>query len=251
MDHAAVREWLEEAFFTPGALEADDATAGAVRAHVGECRECAAHAVALRMTALKLDLARGPSPQLRERVLETARRVGRPRPAVAKRAIAPPAAAPPPWWQTGLAWRFATAVLVVGIVGAALGAWWAGSINPGSTEGRQLADAVAMMADLSGRPGTNELVLRDVGGAAAGVVLVSNASHQVAVFTASLPRSAQGTYDCYLERAGQRTWIGPMHWTEGVQFWAGQMSGSMAMAPGDQLVVAQDESGAAVLSAAL
>jgi len=240
MDHVAVREWLDEAFFAPDALESDDASSQAARAHIVECPECAAHAQALRRTALKLDLARGPSAEVRERVLETARRIGRSR---------QPAPVRQPWWRGGLAWQLAATVLVVGVLGVSVGAWWGGATRPESVEARRLADAVAMMADLSGQPGTRELVLRDATGAAAGVALVSPTSHQVALFTDALPRLSQGGYGCYFERAGQRTWIGPMQSAEGVQFWAGDMADSIEMTAGDKLVVAEDASAPSMLSA--
>ena len=136
MDHVAVREWLDEAFFAPDALESDDASSQAARAHIVECPECAAHAQALRRTALKLDLARGPSAEVRERVLETARRIGRSR---------QPAPVRQPWWRGGLAWQLAATVLVVGVLGVSVGAWWGGATRPESVEARRLADAVAMM----------------------------------------------------------------------------------------------------------
>src|SRR3989304_3970823 len=99
------------------------------------------------------------------------------------------------------------------------------------------------------RPGTRELVPRDATGAAAGVARVSPRNHQVALFTDALPRLSQGGYGCYFERAGQRTWIGPMQSAEGVQFWAGDMADSIEMTAGDKLVVAEDASAPSMLSA--
>ena len=249
MDHAAVRDWLEDAFFVPGALEADDVTGRAAREHLAACSECAAHRDTLRLTALKLDLARGPSPEVRTRVLDAAARIGRSRrPAPLWQPAPPRPLVRQPWWRGGLAWRLAAAVLVVGVVGAALGAWWAGAARPGSTQDPELTAAVAMMAKLAAQSGTQEAVLRDASGGAAGMVLASAASHQVAVFATDLARPSQGRYDCYLERAGRRTWIGPMNVAEGVQYWAGEMAPSLVMGAGDLLVVAQGANGPAVLS---
>lgn len=241
MDHAAAHAWLDAVFFAPGVRQADDATGQAARVHLGECPTCAGYALALRSTALKLDLARGPSARVRTRVLETARSLGRSR---------RPATVRQPWWRGAAAWRLATAVLVVGVVGAAIGAWWGQAARPGSTDVSHLADAVAMMALLAGDPETHEMVLRDAAGNAAGMALVSSQTHQVAIFTASLPALSQGSYGCYLESAGRRTWIGPMDVAQDVQYWAGEMAGSIEMHPGDLLVVAPGPSAPSVLSAA-
>lgn len=242
MDHAAAQAWLDEAFFTPGALQADLADSQAVRDHLAQCDDCARYSLALRGTALKLDLARGASAQVRTHVLETARSLGRPpRPTPVRQ----------PWWRGAVVWRLATAVLVVGVFGAALGAWWGQAARPGSADSAHLAGALAMVAHLGGDPGTHEMVLRDAAGNAAGMALVSAQTHQLAIFSASLPALSEGSYGCYLERAGQRTWIGPMDAAEGVQYWAGAMADSIEMHPGDLLVVASSLSAPSVVSAAM
>jgi hypothetical protein len=112
-----------------------------------------------------------------------------------------------------------------------------------------LPDAVAMMSTLVTAPGAQELVLRDAAGNSSGVAVVSAASHQMAVFATHLSVAVE--YHCYLERAGQRTWLGSMYATPGVQFWAGDMGSAIDMKPGDLLVVAAGEGQPAVLSATL
>lgn len=242
MDHATVRDWIDEAFFAPGARDADDTAARGVRAHLAECAECAAYDEKTRRAGLKLDLARGPSLEVRTSVMAAAARIG-----PARREAAQPARRQPRW-RTGLAWRLGAAALVIAVVGVGAGAWWANIARPDS-DADHLADAVAMMSTLASDPLANELVLRDAAGNGSGLAVVSAASHQMAVFATHL--SAAVRYHCYLERAGQRTWIGSMYSAPGVQFWAGDMGSAIDMQPGDVLVVAAGATQPAVLSAAL
>lgn len=248
MDHAAVQEWLDDGFFDPGTLDSDDATARAAREHLAACPQCAEHGHALRRAALKLDLARGPSPQLRERLLATVASVGRAR----HEAPAPIASTERrSWWPTGLGWRLAAAALVVGVVGAGFGMWLGRISAPADPDVRDLTAAMTMMTDLAGRPGTNELVLLDIAGNPAGVALVSSQAHEVAVFTSQLPALPAGDYACWFERAGQRTWMGRMHTGEGVEYWAGDMEDTPYMASGDRIVIASSATAPEVLGGTL
>jgi hypothetical protein len=242
MDHATARDWIDEAFSAPGARDADDAAARGVRAHLAECAECAAYDEQTRRAALKLDLARGPSPEVRTRVLAAAAAIGR-----ARREEAQPARRQP-WWRTGLAWRLAGAALVIALVGVGAGAWWASALRT-DADADHLTDAVAMMSTLVSAPGARELVLRDATGNSSGVAVLVETSHQMAVFATHLSVSVE--YHCYIERGGQRTWIGSMYATPGVQFWAGEMDSTIDMQPGDLLVVAAGATQPTVLSAAL
>ncbi len=242
MDHEAVRDWLDDAFFAPGMRDGDDAAPRSIRAHLAACSDCASYDEGLRRAALKLDLARGPSPEVRSRVLAAAQRIGR-----ARREAAQPDSGQP-WWRTGLAWRLAAAALAIAVVGIGAGAWWANTTRPES-DADHLTDAVALMSTLASDPSAQELVLRDAAGNGSGLAVVLAANHQMAVFATHLPAAAG--YHCYLERAGQRTWIGSMYATPDVQFWAGDMGSAIDMQPGDVLVVATDANQPAVLSAAL
>ena len=67
---------------------------------------------------------------------------------------------------------------------------------------------------------------------------------------ATSPTAGAG-YHCYVERAGQRTWIGAMYVAPGVQFWAGEMDAGIKMQPGDVLVVALSPTQPAMVSAPL
>lgn len=242
MDHEATREWIDEAFFTPGARDAQEGPARLARAHLAACAECTAYDEATQRAALKLDLARGPAPEVRTRLMSAARRTG-----VARQLVPDPATARP-WWRNPLAWRLAAAAIALAVVGAVGGAWWAGATHPDG-DADHLPDAVALMSTLAGEPGAQEVVLRDAAGNGSGMAVISAASHRLAVFATNLTASAG--YHCYVERAGQRTWIGTMYVAPGVQFWAGEMEAAINMQPGDVLVVALSPTQPAVVSAPL
>lgn len=146
----------------------------------------------------------------------------------------------------GLTWRLAALVLVIAVVGAGAGAWWANAVRP---ESDHLAAAVAMMSTLATDASAHEVVLRDSAGTGNGIAVMSETSHQLAVFATNLPAGIE--FHCYLEREDERIWIGSMYVDRGVQFWAGEMDSAMDMQPGDVLVVAADETQPAVLSATL
>jgi hypothetical protein len=239
MHHDAVRDWIDEAFLAPGMRDDDDPTARAVRAHLATCAECGTYDEATRRAALKLDLARGPSPEVRTRMLAAAQRL-----ASARRAAAAPATA----WAAGggLTWRLAALVLVIAVVSAGAGAWWANALRQDSDH---LADAVAMMSSLATTPGAHEVVLRDSAGQGNGLAVLSAASHELAIFATHLPTDVE--YHCYVEHAGQRLWIGSMDVAGDVQYWAGAMDSAVDMEAGDVLIVAADETQPAVLRATL
>jgi hypothetical protein len=239
MDHDAAREWIDEAFLAPGMREDDDSTSRAVRAHLASCADCAGYDEATRRAALKLDIARGPSPDVRARTLAAAQRLDRTRSVGAASTAAPRTSG-------GLTWRLAALVLAVAVLGAGAGAWWA---NAARQDSDHLADAVAMMATLANRPGAHEVVLRDASGTGNGIAVMNEVTHELAVLATHLPAGTD--YDCYLERAGQRTRIGHMYADRGVQYWAGEMDATMEMQPGDMLVVAADDTAPAVLRANL
>lgn len=239
MDHEAVREWLDEAFLAPGMRDDDDPTARAVRAHLATCDECGAYDEATRRAGLKLDLVRGPSPEVRTRTMAAAHRLARARSGAAGTAAQQET-------RGGLTWRLAALVLAIAVLGAGAGAWWANGARPDSDH---LADAVAMMSTLATEAGAHEVILRDAAGTGNGLAVMSATSHQLAVFATHLPTGVE--FHCYLERHGERKWIGSMYVDGGVQFWAGAMESGIDMQPGDVLIVAADETQPAVLSATL
>lgn len=242
MDHDAARDWIDEAVVTPGAGHADDDAARQARAHLAACPECAAYAASTERALIKLDLARGPAPEVRTRVMAAAHRIA------VTRGDAVQAPAAQPWWRRPLAWRLAAAALALALVGAIGGAWWAGTGRP-DNDADHLPDAVAMMSRLASEPGAQEVLLHDAAGTGGGLAVISTASHRMAVFATSVPGA--GGYHCYVEHAGKRTWIGTMYAAPGIQFWAGDMIAGVTMQPGDTLVVAGDPGDPAVLSATL
>lgn len=244
MDHAEVRAWLDDAFFARQPGDGNDTRSQSVDEHIASCADCRAYATALGRTALKLDLARGPSPAARERVLEAVRSVGRPKGRTS-------VAAGTSWWQRLGGVRLAVAALLIGIIGVGLGVMWGQALRPAAPNAERLVAAVEMMARLAGQDATHEMVLRDHSGQEAGMALMSDETHQMAIFTAALNEPTEDEYWCFLERDGERMMLGPMHFAEGVSFWAGPMAEDAEMQPGDQLVVAADEDAPAMLSAPL
>ena len=243
LSHEAVREWIDDAFLAPGMREDEDTMARGVRAHLATCAECGAYDEATRRAALKLDMTRGPSPDVRARTLAAAHRLARAREVDAAPAAAATQAQRP---GGGWTWRLAALVLAMSVVGTGAGEWWA---NATRQDSRDLAAAVAAMSILATRDGAHEVVLRDSAGNSNGIAVMLPLSHELAVLATHLPVGAK--YHCYIERAGQRTWIGNMYVDGDVQFWEGAMDSAFDMQPGDVLVVAADEAAPAVLSAAL
>lgn len=240
LGHGAVRDWVDDAFLAPGMRDDDDTTARAVRAHLTTCAECGAYDEATRRAGLKLDLARGPSPEVRTRTMTAVARLARARSGAAGAAAAPQAT------RGGLIWRLAALVLAIAVVGAGAGAWWANAVRQDSDH---LADAVAMMSTLASDARAHEVVLRDATGTGNGIAIMSETSHQLAIFATNLPAGIE--FHCYVERQGERIWIGSMYVDRGLQFWAGAMDSGTDMQPGDLLIVAADETAPAVLSATL
>jgi hypothetical protein len=238
MNHEAIREWIDDAFLAPGMRDDDDPAARAVRAHLATCTDCGTYDEATRRAALKLDMARGPSPDVRARTLAATHRL-----AGARAEDARPAGAP--GRGGGLSWRLASLVLAIAVLGAGAGAWWANAARQDS----HLAESVAMMSTIATMTDAHELVLRDGAGNGNGIVVMSAGAHQMAVFATHLPAGVK--YHCYIEHDGQRTRIGGMYADQGVQFWAGDMDAAMEMAPGDLLIVAADDDAPAVLTATL
>lgn len=234
MDHPEVRAWLEEAALLPGGLDAP--AEEAVAAHLESCPACAAERESLRATSVALDLAIGPPLAARERVLANVRLLGRERGGQAgserrgllERAAGRLSATRP---RAALALMgLAAAILLAGAVATI---WLARDAPPS-----RLAMVATQMAEVAAQPDARPLTLRDRDGAAAGLVLHSASADRLVVMSAALEPSDSGRYNCYLERDGQRSEIGPMHFEAEMSFWAGPMSGPEdAGRVGDRFVV--------------
>jgi len=258
MDHAEVRAWLEEAFFRPGALrrvEAEGVPDGGseradeakVRQHLLGCADCSRELRSLRVTSVALDVGLGPPPAARQRTLAKVHQIGRERrPGPAQTASATSAAANQPRRPARAAarpavLRWAAALLVVLIAfgsGALLGLGWPGREEPA---GPRLENAAAMLGDLMSEPDSQHIQLLDTEDEPAGLVVHSVARQQLAVLSSTLEPPAEGGYDCYLERDGQRTLIGPMHFDGETAFWAGPVGGPAdAGRSGDRFLILHD-----------
>jgi hypothetical protein len=243
MDHPEVRAWLEEASLLPGGL--DEPADPRVEAHLDACSTCAAERDAMRATAIALNLAIGPPRAARERILSNVQMLGRQRgPAVGTRGAVPVASGTRrmPWLARP---RFGTALalLALGALVFAAGIVTAGLLDRDAVEPSRVARVVAEMAEVVAEPDARSLTLRDRAGAPAGLVVHSAARDRLVVMTSALESTASGRYSCYLERDGERSEIGPMHFEGDTSFWAGPMGGPAdAGRRGDRFVVVLDPS---------
>ena len=248
MDHAEVRAWLEEAFFRPGALRRlgddgvdDEPGMAAVRVHLAECAECRQELLSLRATGLALDVGLGPSPAAEGRMLAGVRALGRRRDArPADSGLAPP--------RVGLL----RAAAVLGILLLAFGAGALAGVRwlapQPAADGPRLEQAAAALGELTGVPDAQQIQLHDRANAPAGLVVHSAARQRLAVLTSSLEQPATGRYGCYMERDGERTFIGPMHFDGDMAFWAGPVGDpSDAGLPGDRFLVTMEDENEVVL----
>ena len=247
MTHEQAREAMEALLAAPADhAQADGATAVAqLEAHLAGCAACAREYRGQRMTAAALQLEIGPPAMARARVLAGVIREGRPRGTVygaAGVAAAPPEAtlrAP----RRGLlltlprALAAAAVLAVLAFVGGALSVIYLG---PREGDGA-LAKAAMMMADIARDPQAVTMTLHDPSGAPGGTVMFAPDSRMLVVFSESLPGAASGDYDCYVERAGERTWVGPMLFEADTAFWAGPVRASDLGQPGDRFLVLADE----------
>ena len=247
MTHAEARELMAALFATPAgqATAADHRARVAMEAHVAECAECAREYQALRATAAALQLAMGPSAQTRQRVLDAVAQTGRPRPQLAAsdavpaaRELSPPTVLPVRVGGRRLisfprALAAAAVLALLAFVGGALSAAY---LAPRPADGA-LAKAAMMMAEMARDPSAQAMTLQDPSGAAGGTVMYQPGSNMLVVFSEALEEPPSGRYGCYLERAGERTWVGPMQFASGTSFWAGPVRTPGLGEPGTRFVV--------------
>jgi hypothetical protein len=260
MDHAEVLDRLESAMVEPGKLrtiDSDESPEGIeLRDHLASCESCAGEyrawwAASRALEAATPDTLRAPA-EARARILAAARASGRERPAtsvpIESSSVEAPTDAPNvipfrPRAVPGPAWiaLAAAAAVLIFVLGAFLG----GPL--GLTQAEPQDDVPAAVAQVADRiiraPDHRAATLIDPSGQAAGSLLFDPASSELLVLTEALPAPASGgSYDCYLERAGERTQIGRMQDAEGLSYWAGPIDEpSDAGLPGDRFVVALDE----------
>jgi hypothetical protein len=241
MDHAEARALMADHFAMPAdAASSEAATLRALaemEAHVHGCPDCAAEYRSLRATAAALQLVIGPPRAARERVLDNVVQLGRPR----ATGLTPsaPAAGGRGWWPLAVPRALAAAAML------ALLAFVAGAFSitllPRTDDSSQLARAAMMMAELAREPTAHTMVLRDASGTPGGTLIYEPTSAQLVVFSEVLQQPASGRYGCYVERAGERTWIGPMLFEADMAFWAGPVSQLPGLGmPGDRFLVLRE-----------
>lgn len=231
MTHAEARELMEALFATPADAGPDAAARGALVAHLAECPDCAREHAALAATAAALQLAYGPPPALRQRVLDAVARTGRDRSGAA--AASPSAATGGRLIAFPRALAAAAALAVLAFVAGALSMVY---LAPRESDSA-LAKAAMVMAEMARDPSAHAMTLRDPNGAPGGTVMYAPDSSMLVVFSEMLEEPASGRYDCYLEREGQRTWIGPMLFEDDTAFWAGPVRTDTPPRQGDRFLV--------------
>ena len=271
MDHAEVGDRLEEALLERGGLadllEASGPDADALREHLSTCDPCRREFTALAATGVLLanaapDDLRLPA-EMRERVLRTVRETGvhrSPRPELVGAFDGAPAASTGPGrpsmarparrrepffrWRLGAGLAAAAAVVVLA-AGVLLGRSLVEQRDAANGQVAALSEITTTADRLLAAPGHTQATLRDPAGRAAGTVLFDPASDELLVFSTSLRSDAPNdSYDCYLERAGQRSRIGWMEAAGGISYWVGKLPAGMAMEAGDRFLVLTDQPGA-------
>ena len=262
MDHAEVREQLEEAVLVPGGLArfstATDERARAVRDHISDCAACRREAEALQATADAVawaapDELRAP-PEARDRVLAAIAQSG----VVRRPRIIPDAPTAPTLVPvrrgSGLMPRWNTRV-ITGLAAAAGIALLAGAVFAGRDIATQrdaaleradaYADVVAVTDEALRDPDHRLATLSDPGGTAVGTVLYSPAHDEVVMVAGALPAlPAEGRYRCFVERDGRLTAIGWMWADDDVSYWAGPVEGVEDLGrAGDTVIVSADPDG--------
>lgn len=246
MNHAEVRDRLDQAAVEPGLLAAVGTSASG---HLSVCSECQAEYRALERIGDALALAAVEEPpgakapgatpgavvaerqrapdDLRDRTLAfvrahgVARGVASPVPdPIARRPWFARLAAAPAWITVA-----AAAVLVIGV--AAAGLTLVNERNAAMTEKAGLAAVTAAVDEIVRQPDHRSVALTSVGGGTAGgSVTWSPATGRVVVLSNGLPAPATGAvYKCWIEQAGQRSASWDMAFSDGVAYWSGSASG--------------------------
>jgi hypothetical protein len=238
MEHADAIEQIELAAVEPDGLErlmaGDTAAGAAVAGHLAGCPACVSELARIRHSAAVAGgiIRAQPDPELRERTLAFVREVGRDRSAGGTEAGADVHSRRARPWL-----RYAGTAAAL-ILGAALGAGaLAAARPPAHDEGdvailqqtTRTAVRVATKADAR----RVALSPTEAGSAAAGTLLFSPSSGDLAMIASGLAEPAGGQwYECWVDAAGQRRSLGRMYGGGDLQAWAGSVPG-LAVLPAD------------------
>jgi hypothetical protein len=219
--HAEVRERLADALLSPGtggldaALGDPGTDAVAMREHLAGCPSCTAELAALRATGALLAAAAPDSLTaplaVRVRTL-AAVRAARPRPLPVRS-----------WRPTRTVAFAALAAAVIVVAGLAGGIGLIGQRDAADRRVAELQTLATASRDVLADPAAIRLALAGPGGD--GSVVLSPGSGRLVVVARGLPALPEGGhYGCYIERGGQRTWIGSMSASADLAWWVGWIS---------------------------
>lgn len=257
MDCAEALERLEEAFLGPGklrALESDGSAAGiALRDHLSTCEGCSRELRAWRVAAQALDAATPDSVVasvgVRGRLLEAV--VAEPRsmlePTLATSPVAGAATAAARGQSAMSAVTRAALAAAAAVLLFAAGALLGGPLGlvptPAAPPALDRAAFISAAVDrVLAQPGHRVLELHDQAGARSGTLVFDQASRELVVVSRALEPSATGReYHCFVERDGERSWVGRMVEYEGISWWAGPLDEPAdAGGPGDRFLVVRE-----------
>lgn len=251
MDHADVRELLEDAAIEPGGLErlmaGDTPSASLAAGHLAGCPDCAEELERLhRSVELIAPAIRSvPPPELRERTLTYVAAVGRPRGAAAAAApvadlgpapslrpvpvTASPAGPAPVSVAAHRSLRLApllalAAALVLAVSGGAFvaNASRDAEVRLQAAEIEALGDVARGTLRLDAQPDVQRVALTGSAAGPTGELIFSPSSTEVVVVADGLAPAASGyEYRCWVEQGGKRMPIGKMFFGGSVAYWVG------------------------------
>ncbi len=278
MDHQEARELLEEAAVEPSGFErlaaGDTPEAAALVSHLAGCPECTMEYEALGRDAATIrEVVRElPPVDLKERTLARIAALGRapvplaaPAGAMSGAAAVDVVEAPRPVTTAstdmpsaperaagdtrssrasrGRAWWPALSMVAVLVAAIGIGGWWNASnqLDQEQAVSSELAEINDATLQIQAQPDDQLIALAATAKApgATGTMTYSPSAHELVVVATGLAVPATGTsYRCWLEIAGVRTDIGPMHLGGGKAYWAGWDSAADGLQPGATFGVA-------------
>jgi Anti-sigma-K factor rskA, C-terminal len=250
VDHAEVRDRLQDALLGPGKLTALEAGASAegaqLAAHLEACPACRRELDALWETSAALAAAAPDDlhapPEARERVLRAIHGTGALRGPGRPQLLRPSSVRGLQAWPARLA---AIAAVVLFAAGGLLAMRLASELDEAAKTTAELSRIVVATEDLLRDPSAVRVALARPDGYEAGSLLASRDQDRIVVLAQDLPEPPSGgSYFCYLERDGRRIPVGYMHLAGDLAYWAGPMAEPAdAGSPGDRFLVVREWDG--------